>query len=135
MRYNIECLLRDKSILKDTIHTATRRPPRGQADAVVMRLGPEPSIEDILHKWDSTYGNAANTVDILKELYGAEQPNDEDVISWSCHLEDIMGRTKHMGAIHPSEVKRMLHDILWNGLMKEFKDASCHTYDSIQEFD
>jgi hypothetical protein len=27
-----------------------------------------------------------------------------------------------MGAIHPSEVKRMLHDILWNGLRKDLKD-------------
>jgi hypothetical protein len=33
-----------------------------------MRIGPEDSIEDILHKLDSIYGTAANTVDILKEL-------------------------------------------------------------------
>ena len=134
-RYDIECLLRDKSIHKDTIHTAIRRSLRGQAGAVVMRLGPEASIEDLLHKLDSIYGNAANRVDILKELYGAEQRNDEDVISWSCRLEDIMGRAKDMGAIHPSEVKRMLHDILWNGLRKELKDASGHKYDSIKDFD
>jgi hypothetical protein len=62
----------------------------GQAGAVVMRLGPDASIEELLHKLDSIYGNAANRVDILKELYGAEQRNDEDVISWSCRLEDIM---------------------------------------------
>ena len=83
-----------------------------------MRIGPEDSIEDILHKLDSIYGNAANTVDILKELYDAKQRNDEDVISWSCPLEDIMGRARDMGAIHQSEVKRMLYDILWNGLRK-----------------
>jgi hypothetical protein len=35
-----------------------------------------------------------------------------------------MGRARDMGAIHPSEVKRMLHDILWNGLRKDLKDAS-----------
>jgi hypothetical protein len=51
------------------------------------------------YKLDSIYGNAANRVDILKELYGAEQRNDEDVISWSCRLEDIMGRARDMGAI------------------------------------
>jgi hypothetical protein len=44
--------------------------------------------------------------------------------SWSCRLEDIMGRARDMGAIHPSEVKRMLHDILWNGLRKDLKDTS-----------
>ena len=134
-RYDIECLLRDKSIHKDTIHTAIRRSLRGQAGAVVMRLGPEASIQDLLHKLDSIYGNAANTVDILKELYGAEQRNDEDVISWSCRLEDIMGRARDMGAIQPSEVKRMLHDILWNGLRKDLKDASGHKCDSIKDFD
>jgi hypothetical protein len=48
------------------------------------------SIDELLHKLDSIYGNAANRVDILKEIYGAEQRNDEDVISWSCRLEDIM---------------------------------------------
>jgi hypothetical protein len=37
-----------------------------------MRLGSEASIEELLHKLDSIYGNAANRVDILKELYGAE---------------------------------------------------------------
>ena len=81
------------------------------------------------------YGNAANRVDILKELYGAEQCNDEDVISWNCRLEDIIGRARDMRAIHPSEVKRMLHDILWNGLRKDLKDASGHKYDSIKDFD
>jgi hypothetical protein len=49
-RYDIECLLRDKSIHKDTIHTAICRSLRGQAGAVVMRLGPEASIEELLHK-------------------------------------------------------------------------------------
>jgi hypothetical protein len=131
-RYDIECLLRDKSIYKDTIHTAIRRSLRGQADAVVMRLGPEASIEELLHKLDSIYGNAANRVDILKELYGAEQRNDENVINWNCRLEDIMGRARDMGAIHPSEVKRML---LWNGLRKDLKDASGHKYESIKVFD
>jgi UDP-N-acetylglucosamine pyrophosphorylase len=29
----------------------------------------------------------------------------------------------------------MLHDILWNGLRKELKDASGHKYDSIKDFD
>ena len=81
------------------------------------------------------YGNAANRVDILKELYGAEQRNDEDVISWNCCLEDIIGRARDMRAIHPPEVKRMLHDILWNGLRKDLKDASGHKYDSIKDFD
>jgi hypothetical protein len=37
------------------------------------------------------FRNAANRVDIPKELYGAEQRNDEDAISWSCRLEDIIG--------------------------------------------
>jgi hypothetical protein len=46
-----------------------------------------------------------------------------------------MGRARDMGAIHPSEVKRMLHDILWNGLRKDLKDASGHKYDSIKDFD
>jgi hypothetical protein len=134
-RYDIECLLGDKSIYKDTIHTAIRRSLRGQAGAVVMRLGPEASIEELLHKLDSIYGNAPNRVDILKELYGAEKRNNEDVISWSCRFEDIMGRARDMGAIHPSEVKWMLHDILWNGLRKDLKDASGHKYDSIKDFD
>ena len=46
-----------------------------------------------------------------------------------------MGRARDMGAIHPSKVKRMLHDILWNGLRKDLKDASGHKYDSIKDFD
>jgi hypothetical protein len=64
-------------------------------------------------------------------MHGAEQRNDEDGISWSCRLEDIMGRARDMGAIHPSEVKRMLH-IFWNGLRKDLKDASGHKCDSIK---
>jgi hypothetical protein len=44
-------------------------------------------------------------------------------------------RSDLRGAIHPFEVKRMLHDILWNGLRKDLKDASGHKYDSIKDFD
>jgi hypothetical protein len=93
---------------------------RGQAGVVVVRLGPEASIEDILHKLDSIYGNVTNTLNVLEE-FSARQRNDEDVISWSCCLEGIMCRAKDIGAIHPSEVKQMLHAVLWNRLKQELR--------------
>jgi hypothetical protein len=53
---------------------------------------------------------------IHKDTIHTEQCNDEDVISWNCRLEDIIGRARDMRAMHPSEEKRMLHDILWNAI-------------------
>ena len=85
-RYEVTCL-RKEGYAIETIMNAIRRSLKGEPANVMMRLGPACSIEEILLKFDSIYGNVLGTEDILAEFYSARQKSDEDCAAWSVRLK------------------------------------------------
>ena len=134
-RFDVQCLLKDKTYSTDMVNTAIRRSLRGEAGRVAMRLGTDATIDQVLTKLDSIFGNIANKEELMAEFYGARQKEDEDITSWSCRLEDIIGRALAKGLVQQTEVDRMLHNMLWTGLRQQLKDISGHKYDTIKDFD
>jgi hypothetical protein len=107
---------------------------KGEAGRVVMHLGPTASIPEILYKLDSIYGDVEKKVDLLGDFCNARQREDENVTSWSCRLEDMMGKAVTRGLIHKEEVNEMLHSVLFRGLRTSLKALSGHKFDAIQDF-
>ena len=59
-RHHVHCLLKDKIYNKDMVHKNIRQSLRGEAGRVVMRLGVNATIPQILAKLDSIYGDIDN---------------------------------------------------------------------------
>ena len=78
---------------------AIRRSLKGDAGRVVMGLGSRADIADILHKLTSVYGEVDDKETLMSEFYGSKQMKDEDVTTWSCRLENIIGRALKVGVI------------------------------------
>lgn len=125
-RYTIRCLLKQQLCTESMIKEAMRTSLRGEAGIVVMRLGTDISVNQILNKLDSINGNIDQREALLAEFYGARQKEDEDITSWSCRLENVIGRAQDLGMVQVSDVDKMLHSM---------KDISSHTYDTIKDFD
>lgn len=134
-RYTIRCLLKQQLYTESMIKEAMRTSLRGEAGRVVMRLGTYISVNEILNKLDSINGNIDQREALLSEFYGARQKEDEDITSWSCRLENVIGRAQDLGMVQVSDIDKILHSMLWTGLRQDLKDISSHTYDTIKDFD
>ena len=132
--YEVRCLLQH-GYPADKILQAIRQSLKGEASRIVMNLGIDATLSDILTRLDSVYGLVDRAEAILAEFYSARQKPTEDVSSWSCRLEDIMCRVLQTKEIESNEKDSMLHNMLWIGLQPSLKKITGYLFDSIQSFD
>ncbi|XP_062606590.1 paraneoplastic antigen Ma3 homolog [Saccostrea cucullata] len=133
-KYEVVCLMKE-SHSEESILQAIRRSVKGEAAKVIMRLGVGVSVQEILCKLDSIYGNVLEKEDILAEFYSAKQKDDETCSAWSCRLEDILCKAMKMGKVQNSAANEMLRTMFYKGLRHDLKDICGHLYHSINDFD
>ena len=133
-RFQVQCLLKE-NYKEEVIALTIRRSLRGEAARVVMRLGSQANITDILNKFESIYGTVDKKQILLSKFYSCRQDINEDVTSWGCRLEDLLSKVREISAIPNAEVEQMLKDMFWEGLRPSLKDATGHIYDKDLPFD
>ncbi|VDI56916.1 Hypothetical predicted protein [Mytilus galloprovincialis] len=89
-RYELVCLINDKTHSKELITQSVRRSLKDPAGKVVMRIGPHAELSAILKKLDSVFGVVEEKESVMREFYNATQHEDEDISAWSFRLEDIL---------------------------------------------
>ncbi|KAK3105368.1 hypothetical protein FSP39_023583 [Pinctada imbricata] len=120
---------------EEVIAHSIRRSLRGEAALVLMRLGPQANISDIIEKFESIYGTVDKKQMLLSKFYSAKQDVNEDVKSWGCRLEDLLSKVQAVDKIAKPEADQMLKDIFWEGLKHSLKDATGHIYDKQLPYD
>lgn len=133
--YEVKCLLKEKTHKPEAIAQAVRRSLRGEASSIVRRLGIGATIEEILHKFDSVYGEVDTKEHLLAKFYSAKQEEGEDVTKWSCRLEDILSSAVERKLIESKNVNEMLRNMFWQGLKPALKDISGYKFEKIKDFD
>ena len=133
--YEVKCLMIEKTHSQEAISQSIRKSMRGEAGRIVMRLGPNAKIPEILDNFTSVYGDVDEKESILSEFYGARQKQIENVTEWSCRLEDILGRAIMTGQVLENSADKMLHDMLWKGLRPDLKDITHYEREKYQSFD
>lgn len=133
-RYEVMCLMREGHS-KESILMAIRRSLKGEPANILMRLGSVDIIEEILHKFDSIYGNVMEAEDILAEFYSAKQRDDENCAAWSVRLEDLVTKAVRKGKVSPTLTNDMLRTMFYKGLRADLKDISGHLYHNTYDFD
>lgn len=73
--------------------------------------------------------------ELLAEFYRARQKDDESVTTWSCRLEDLLGKAVTKRLVKNSDKDGMLRSMLWTGLKSSLKDISGYKYDTLKTFD
>lgn len=133
-RYEVSCLLMSDQP-KDQIMNAIRRSLRGEAARVMMRLGPEVTVDSFLHKMDSVFGTVEEKEALLAEFYSAQQKDSESTAIWGCRLEDLLSKAAQYTTLSAEDSDHMLREMFWKGLRPELKDISGHRFDSTKTFD
>ena len=132
-RHQLHSLIKEKHPEKD-IFDAIRSLLHGKAGSIVVRLGTEASITDILEKMDSVFGEVGTEADLLAALYSARQGPAESVSDWGCRLETLFDAAKRQATI-PDNPDEVLRSVFWAGLRQELKDVSAYHSDTIRTFD
>ena len=71
-KYEIECLKQEKKYPEDQILLAIRRAAKGEAANILRRLGVKVSIDEILKKFNSTFGDIDSPELIMKKFYAVK---------------------------------------------------------------
>lgn len=127
-KYEIQCLLKE-NYPRISISEAIRRSLKGNAKKVVMCLGSNASIDEIILKLDSVYGNIRPQVDILQEFYSMFQGDKENVASWGCRLESVLKKARDAGDIAFTDYDSMLKERFWSGLRPSIKHVTYYEHD------
>ena len=101
---------------------------------VVMCLGPDATVEQIIHKLGCAYGNVRPQVDILKEFYTVRQDDNEDVASWGCRLEGVLMKAKALGNLCLGDTDKMLKERFWSGLKSHIKSVTVYEHDKCNTY-
>ena len=132
--YEVKCLLQEETHKPETIAQAIRHSLR-EASSIVRRLGIGATVNDILSKFNSVYGEVDTKEHLLATVYSAKQEDDEDVTKWSCRLEDILSSAVDRKLVDAKDVNEMLRNMFWQGLKPTLKDNPGYKFEKITDFD
>ena len=134
-RHEILCCMNQNVYSKDVILSAVHKSLSGEAARVIMLLGEHAELPQIIAKLDSIYGVIDDKTDVMTDFYNAKQMSDENVATWSCRLEEILGKAILIGKVKKAESDDMLHDKLWKGLKPELKHQCQYERENLKSFD
>ena len=129
-RFEVRGLQKDHVFAEPLILQAIRRSLRGKAAEVVLHLGEEVHIQDILQKMDKIFGNVLPSENILELFYTARQETREDIASWACRIEDLLAQLRAKNAVTSEVSEVMLKTKFYSGLrLANVKNAIRHKFD------
>lgn len=131
-KYEVLSMVKEKTYSLSVISNAARKSLRGEAARVVMRLGEDASLDDIIVKLTAVYGTVESSECLLADFYSACQKEGESVANWACRLEDLLSNIDSKNHIKSSD--EMLKAKFWSGLLPTLKDASRHKFDSVKKY-
>ena len=134
-RYEVKCTIRDKVYSDNVIAQAIRKSLRGAAKRKIVQMGPSASVEDMMNRLESAFGNVASSMSVLQEFFTASQKQDESVGAWALRLEEIMQNAIEKRHIKEEEKEDLLKDKFWRSLRNErLKNATRIDFRTISNF-
>ena len=131
----MKCTIRDKVYSDNVIAQAIRKSLRGAAKREIVQMGPSASVEDMMNRLESAFGNVASSMSVLQEFFTASQKQDESVGAWALRLEEIMQNAIEKRHIKEEEKEDLLKDKFWRSLRNErLKNATRIDFRTISNF-
>ena len=116
-----------------TIFGCIRRTVRGSAADLLIPMGNDVTVADIMSRFDMVFGEVQSTEAVLREFYRASQTRVETVAVWACRLEDMLSR---VSGPYVESKKEMLRSRFFNGISDTSVQAAIrHHYDNGASFE
>ena len=131
---DVKCLRKEKGHSAAKLKQAIRRSLRGPPARVVLNLGDQATIDDIIDKLEIIYGTIDSTENLMSAFYACRQEEIETVAEYSSRLENIWHKAVLKEIVRPSDTNTMLRQRFWSGLKSRLKDVSRHTKEKCKTF-
>ena len=116
------------------VMTTVRRSLRGRAADVLLAMGSEVSVQQLLEKFDVRFGDVRPSDMTLEQFFTARQLPAESVSAWGCRLEDLLSRVTDSRSA--AAARTMLRSRYWSGLYSDkIRNALRHHYDEGADFE
>ena len=133
-KYEIECLKQEKKYPEDQILLAIRRAAKGEAANILRRLGVKVSIDEILKKFNSTFGDIDSPELIMKKFYAVEQKPSESLISYAARIEELFSQAVQVKALDAKQ-ESILKSVFYQGLRQPLKQFGNLKHETIRDYD
>ena len=122
-------MVRDGLFPNAVVLQSIHRSLRGTAADILLHLGGDVKVDDLLRKLGKVFGNTLPPEAILVEFYLAKQRESEKVAMWVCRLETILSKLP-IGTFTPDASKGMLRTKFYSGLrLSVMCNALRHSFD------
>lgn len=110
----------------EVVH-AIHRSVTGMAAEVLMRMGRNVTLDQILQKFEHVFGSVSSQEKLLTDFYTAQQKSTESIAEWSCRLEDVLS---HHQLSQLPQRDAMLKSKFFHGLhLDKIKNAVRHKFE------
>ena len=133
-KYEIQCLQTEKKYPEDQILMAIRRSAKGEAANILRRLGVKASINDIVKKFNSTFGDIDSPELTMKKVYAAEQGPTESLITYAARIEELFAQAVEVKALDPGQ-ETILKSVFYKGLRQPLKQFGNLKFETIKDYD
>ena len=137
-KFEVKSMVKDKIYHEGVILQAIRRSLRGSSSEVLMTLGEDVTVEEVLAKFDHLFGNVLPPEIVLEQFYSARQKDDESVTLWVCRLEELLAQVsrKQPALLSKDTAQGMLRTKFYSGLRSGvLRNAVRHKFDSDASYD
>ena len=134
-KYEVRCLLEERIYGEEQILQGIRRSCKGDPVNILRRLGTGVSAEDILKKFESTYGHIDSEEMVLKKFYACQQNQDESVTAYTAKLEELFAHAVEIKAVDSWNSRAILKGVFFQGLNQPIKQMSAYKFDTVDDSD
>lgn len=134
-RYEIRCLIEEKVYTPEQILLGIRRSVKGQASDILRRMGTKVELDDILRKFETTYGDINTPECIMKKLYSCHQEPSESVVTYATRVEELFAEAIDLKAVEPAHENTILKNILYQGLSQPLRQMCHYKFDTVDNYD
>ena len=134
-RYEVQCLFSLPGLTSSQVLQIIRGSLRGSARMMIVPLGEQARIEDVLTKLDALYSNAASKEELMTEFFNSVQRPDENVTAFACRLETLLQTIINKGNLPYLARNDLLRHKFWTGLHSDaLKMQTRHKYDTVSDY-
>lgn len=133
--FEVQCLQNENYLPDHVLMQSIRNSLKGPARSLLVPLGANASVDDVLHKLDGFYGNVSTSETLIQSFYNDYQKESESIATYASRLEQTLSRAINSGHLDLAAKDAMLRSKFWTGLKsQQLRNSTRHLYDSIKDF-
>lgn len=133
--FEVKCLQNSPYIQEPVLLQSIRNSLKGSARSLLVPLGENATVTDIINKLDGFYGNVSSGETLIQTFYNDFQKESESIVEYGSRLEQTLSRAIKYGHIDFVAKDAMLRSKFWTGLRsQQLKNSTRHLYDSVKDF-